>query len=743
MAKNGEKIRARIPQRDSAWELTRLETSPCTLACPTRINARGYVSLVSDGRFAEALALIRERNPFPGVCGRVCPRPCEAACTRGKYDEPIAICALKRFVFDIEMKRGINPAVPVAASRPHKVAVVGAGPAGLSAARELALLGYPVTVFEARSQPGGMMNLIPEFRLPHAVVRREARAILDAGIELVTGTTFGTDVTWNQLKRRGYKALLLGTGAWGEKWKWGRGGLAGVHHAIDFLERAALEIEDASVIVAGDGMMALDCARTAVRLGASSVVFVLGASRERAPVHRGDLAQAEKEGVKTLPLTRPSRLLAKGGKLTGVGLVKLREGGADATGRREIFEISGSEATGSCDVFVDAYARGSEVKGFASGLDLTLSPLGLVSIDAETSAAGAKGVFAAGDLVTGPRSVVEAIASGQKAAYGIHHYLSGETVPSPLDLTIDDAVAHREFTLETVPDSPAPREAMPLEAAKERRNDFREVERGYAAQRARREAQRCLRCGPCGECEVCVDICDKKDFLLRLGDDLVMNVHAGREFWSRSPESVVLELGAERVETKILRTAAAVDAEICVGCGRCQEICAYRAVQVETLSGGRFIARVDELACKGCGTCASVCPTGAIDQRNFAFDDILRKLETIAPSRTKVLFVCHWARPERIDLPRDVLVIETMCAGRVAPRLILEAVLRGSPKVLVAGCGEEECHYGFGSAAGSRAVRGARALLKLFGHRSEIVSEIATKPEEFALAVNKWAWKSK
>jgi len=743
MAKSGEKIRARIPSEKAAWELMSLETSPCTLACPTRINARGYVSLIADGRFAEALALIRERNPFPGVCGRVCPRPCEAACTRGKYDEAIAICALKRFVFDLEMKRGINPAAPAEMRRAEKVAVIGAGPAGLSAARELALLGYPVTVFEAKGMPGGMMNIIPEFRLPRAVVRREARAILNLGIELVTGARFGADITWNQLKRRGYKALLLGTGAWSEKWKWGKPGTRGVHHAIDFLQSAALEIEDTRVIVAGDGLMALDCARTAARLGASSVLFVLGTSRERAPVHPNDLAQAEKEGVKVLFLARPSRLVMKGTQLAGIRLVKLREGKADATGRRETFEISGSEVTGACDVFIDAYTRGIDVRGFGSGLGLKVSALGTLGIDAETSGAGAKGIFAAGDLVTGPRSVVEAIASGQKAAYGIHHYLSGETAASPLDLTVDEAVAHREFAFEMVPGSHAPREAMPLEAAKARKSDFREIEKGYPAQTARREAQRCLRCGPCGECAVCVDICEKKDLLLRVSDDLVMNVHAGREFWSRAEESIVLELGDERLEAAALRTVAVVDAELCIGCGRCQEICGYRAVQVESIPGGRFVARVDELACKGCGTCASVCPTGAMDQRNFAATDIRKKLDSVAQSRAKVLFVCRWARPERLDLPRDVLVVETMCSGRVSPQLILEAVLRGSPKVLVAGCGGEDCHYGFGSAAGSRAVREARELIRLFGYKPEMVTEIAAKPEEFALAVNKWAWKSK
>jgi NADPH-dependent glutamate synthase beta subunit-like oxidoreductase/coenzyme F420-reducing hydrogenase delta subunit/Pyruvate/2-oxoacid:ferredoxin oxidoreductase delta subunit len=743
MEKDAGAITIRDPRNARSWKLVPLETSPCTLACPTRINARGYVSLVSGGRFAEALALVRERNPFPGVCGRICPRPCEAACTRGKYDEPVAICALKRFVFDLEMKRGIDPAVPAPVRRAEKVAVVGAGPAGLAAARELALLGYPVTVFEAQDRPGGMMNLIPAFRLPSAVVVRETCAILQAGIELVAGTEFGKDVTWNALKRRGYRALLLGTGARRPAWKWGAPSVKGVVHAIDFLRYAALEIEDKRVVVAGDGMMALDCARTAVRLGAKSVTLAIGRSRELAPVRAEDLVQAEKEGVKTLFLARPARVATKGRRLAGIFFVRLEEGRPDATGRRDTREITGSEFSGDADVFVDAHGRGIDVKGFSSALGLSTTPAGVLAADPATSAAGVEGVFAAGDLVTGPRSVVEAIASGQKAAYRIHHYLSGETIASPFDLTIDGSVARREFTLEAAPGAAARREPMPLETAAKRKKDFGEAEKGYAPQAARREAGRCLRCGPCGECEVCVDICEKKDYILRLGEDVSVNVHAGREFWSSTPDRVILELGAERAEALPIRTFCEVDENLCIGCGRCADLCGYKAVQVEARPGGRFVAHVDELACKGCGSCAAVCPTGAIDQRNFDRASVMKRLEGISSSRAKALFVCHWARPERLDLPRDVVVIETMCAGRVSPRFILEAVLRGSPKVLVCGCAEENCHYGFGRSSAGRVVEQCRSLLRLFGFRSEIVTEISTNPGEFALAVNKWAWKSK
>ena len=752
---SNDRIRVGVPHSDRSWELVPLETAPCTLACPTRINARGYVSLVSDGRFAEALDLIRERNPFPGVCGRVCPRPCEAACTRGRYDEPVAICAIKRFVFDLEMQRGIDPAAPLPKTRAEKVAVVGAGPAGLSAAFELAKLGYPVTIFESRPQPGGMMNYIPSFRLPKKVVRREARAILEAGIELASGVAFGSDVTWNALKRRGYRALILATGAWKPAWRWGAAGTAGVLHALDLLAleheteaRGAVEpkiaaaIRGKRVVVAGDGMMALDCARTAVRLGARSVTYVVGRSRDLAPLHALDVTAAEQEKVRFVFLARPSRLVKRGKLLAGVACVELEETKADATGRREIREISGSEFLVEADAFVDAHTRAVDTRGWSKGLALPMTEAGTVAIDPESGSAGPRGVFAAGDLVAGPRSVVEAIASGQKAAYGAHRFLSGETVVNPFDLAIDDAIAGREYALEVAPETKAARAPMPLEPVKERARDFSEVETGYADQVARREAQRCLRCGPCTECAVCVDICEKKDFRIRVDDELEVSAHAGREFWAALPERVTLAVGDDRLEGVAVRTIARVDERRCVGCGRCAAVCGYKAVQIEPRPGGVFVARVDELACKGCGNCSPVCPTGAMDHVGFETEELAKRLAAVN-ARTKVLFVCRWARPARLDLPRDVVIIETMCAGRASTALIVEAALRGSQRILVCGCDEERCHYGFGRARAHLAVEQAREILRLFGFGPGVLTEVSTNPEEFALAVDKWAWKTK
>lgn len=753
MSERNDAIRIRFKESGPVWELAALEASPCTLACPTRINVRGYVSLVADGRFAEALDLIRQRNPFPGVCGRICPRPCEAVCVRGKYDESIAICSLKRFVSDIEMRRGMDYDFPRGKSRKQLVAIVGAGPAGLSAAVALLRLGYQVTIFDAEERPGGMMNLIPSFRLPGDTVRRECKAILSSGARFVGGVRFGEDITWKLLKRRGFEALLLACGAGKPKERWKPQAPRSVIHALEILEasgcaerskseKISKTVEGKRIVVSGTGMMALDSARAALRLGASRVVEIVGCRRELAAFHRDDLAYAEKEGVAFEFLSKAKRLESRHGKMSSVVCVRLCESEPDSTGRREAFEKKDSEFSIEADLLIDAEAREVDFKTLGKELSFEKTPAGTVAIESETYFAGKPGVFAAGDMVTGPRSVVEAIASGEKAAYAIHRYLSGESLVSPLDLTPDKSLSKREFSLQSVPEKTLERTKMQTEKSKERKRDFREVEKGFHAQQARREAQRCLRCGPCSECTVCVDICEKKDFILELSEERSLDIHAGREFWSSSPDSVVVEAGVHSLEAKVLRTLVQVNEELCVGCGRCSEICAYRAVQVEPRAESSFIARVDEIACKGCGNCVSVCPTGALDQINFEKSTISKKLETISP-RSKVLFICRWARPAVMDLPRDVVVIESMCIGRLEPRFVVEAAMRGSRRIMIAGCLEHECHYGFGRAAGHAVVERSREILRIFGFGPKVLSEVSTDPAEFSIALDRWAWRSK
>ncbi len=738
---------------DRSWELLPLETSPCTLACPTRINARGYVSLVADGRYEQALALIRERNPFPGVCGRICPRPCEAACRRGEFDEAIAICALKRFVFDLEMRRGVDPTAPARITRDERVAVIGAGPAGLSAASELARAGYPVTVFEALDSPGGLMNVIPSFRLPERIVKREVDIILGSGIELVTGTVFGRDITWNGLRRRGYRALILATGAQRPSWRFPPRGVAGHIHALDFLRlsaglggrragrRGGFSVKDMKgtrVVVLGSGMLALDAARTALRFGAGSVRLITATSRDLTSMLAGDLAAAVEEGVMVTYLAEPMKIEGSGGHIKGVRCIRLREASHDATGRAKRFLREGSGFDVPADVVLDASSReiGSPVRVGRRSLERTA--VDTVAVDRATMSTNVSGVFAAGDMVTGPRSVVEAIASGQKAARGIRSYLEDSSIPSVYDTLDGGQRVCREYALERLPERHVSRYSIPLVEAKDRRTNFEEVERGYGERAAKLEAQRCLRCGLCAECTVCTDICERRDFRLAVDEDRTITVHAERDIWSLGPSSVFAEIDGTIHEVPTARTVCRVSPEYCVGCGRCEDVCGYGAVRVNTFPGGRFTAEVSEVACKGCGNCVAVCPTGAMDQSNFEREHFHVLLAGIEPGTTRVLFVCRWARPEVVDLPSDVRVIETMCTGRLTPALIIGAVQGGSISVMVCGCSEDRCHYGEGRRNGHEAIARSRDILSLLGYDPALVIETSSDPRGFNEAVRSW-----
>ncbi len=741
------------PGDERPWELVPLETSPCTLACPTRINARGYVSLVADGRFDEALALIRERNPFPGVCGRVCPRPCEAACRRGGFDDAIAICALKRFVFDVEMQRGIDPTMPARINRKEKIAVVGAGPAGLAAALDLARAAYPVTIFEAGDEPGGMMNVIPDFRLPKRVVKREVEIILGAGIELVTGTRFGKDITWNTLRRRGYRALLIATGAQRPSWRFPARHAAGCYHALDLLRMIAGvavrpgkgrngvtedQINRKRVVVLGGGMLALDAARSAVRLGARSVKLVTGTSGELVPMAAGDLAAAVEEEVRIVYLAEPTELVRTGGRLKGVRCVRLRAETRDATGRVQTSRREASDFEIDADIVIDAFSREIDIRRLAGALRLASTMVNTVAVDGATMASGMPGVFAAGDMVTGPRTVVEAIASGQKAARGIRAYLEGEHLQSIYDSLDDDRRHPREFALERLPEEHARQFAVPLAEPKQRRTDFREVERGFSGRIAKLEAQRCLRCGLCAECVTCTDICERGDLEIALGDDRTITVHAERAFWDGKPQEVTVGLDGGLRRTTAVRTVCRVQPELCVGCGRCEQVCGFSAARVNTFPGGRFVTEVNEIACKGCGTCVAVCPTGAMDQINFERSRLHASIDGIERGTTRILFVCRWARPEMIDVPEDVRVIEVMCTGRLTPAMIIEAVRTGSAGVMVCGCREDRCHYGGGRRLGDAVVARSRNMLSLLGYDPHLVAETVCDPRDFHRTIRSW-----
>ena len=409
------------------------ETPACQETCPVHIDIRRYVGLIAEGKFLEALEVIRERNPLPSICGRVCHHPCEGMCNRGQQDEPIAIEKLKRFAVDYEMnlrRQGLLPK-PSPPKKPtkEKVAIVGAGPAGLTCGHDLAKLGYEVTIFEKESVPGGMLYLcIPEYRLPRDVIEYDVDSIRDLGVDIRLGTPIGKDLTLDDLRKQGYKAIFMGIGAHkGLKLRVpGEDEFEGFIDCIEFLKRVNLGDKSKPgkrVIVIGGGNSAIDSARVALRLGCEEVYILYRRSRKEMPANEWEIEEAEHEGVQIHYLAAPVKILGKNGRVAGMECTKMELGKLDASGRRRPIPIKGSEFTIEADVIIPAISQQPDISFLSEGHGLEISRWDSFVIDERTMQTNLPDVFAGGDAVTGPATVIEAIAAGHRAAAGIDHYL--------------------------------------------------------------------------------------------------------------------------------------------------------------------------------------------------------------------------------------------------------------------------------------------------------------------------------
>jgi heterodisulfide reductase subunit A len=409
------------------------ETPICQETCPVHIDIRRYIGLVVERKYAEALAVIREKNPLPAICGRVCNHPCEDACNRGWQDEPLSIDAIKRFVADWEtvLKREgklVWPSPPKHTRR-EGVAIVGAGPAGLTVAHDLALAGFTPTVFEAAPVPGGMLWLgIPEYRLPRDVIELEVEYIKNMGVEILYDTPVGPGLTLDDLRKRGFQAIFLGVGAHkGLKLRVpGEDEFEGFEDCIVFLRR--VNLGDTSkpankVIVIGGGNSAIDAARTALRVGCDEVHIVYRRSRKEMPANPWEVEAAEEEGVKISYLAAPVKIIGERGKVVGMECTRMRLGKLDASGRRRPVPIEGSEFTIDADLIVPAISQRPDIAFLGDDHGLDISRWESFEIDNATGATNVPGIFAGGDDVTGPSTVIEAIAAGHRAARGIVEYL--------------------------------------------------------------------------------------------------------------------------------------------------------------------------------------------------------------------------------------------------------------------------------------------------------------------------------
>ncbi|MBN1504347.1 MAG: NADH-quinone oxidoreductase subunit NuoF [Candidatus Eisenbacteria bacterium] len=476
--------------------------APCQSACPVGTEAWRYVAHIARGENEEAYRAIREPNPFPSVCARVCNHPCEAHCRAGTGGgEAISIRALKRFITDNTDPSVYTPKRLRAVTKDSdRVAVVGAGPAGLTAAHQLSLMGYKVTLFEKEGRPGGMLlSTIPEYRLPKKVVEKEIQALLDENMTVECNKTLGADFTLAGLFADGYKAVFLALGAHKSRALGVEGeNLSGVYSSMDFLKEFNLNgkaVARGRVGVVGGGNSAVDAARVALRQrGVTGVTIYYRRTREEMPAFREEVDAAIEEGVRLEVLTTPVRVLAKGGNAAGVELRKNRLGEMDSSGRRRPVEIPGSEYMEPVDTLITAISESPEldfvVKGDPASPETT--DWGTLKVDPDTLCTSQAGVFAGGDVVRGPNTVVEAIADGKKAAVVIDRYLRGQELKQPKTVKLPSVyVAQVEVPEE---EGGARRVETPHIPIESRKKGFAEVERPFTAEQAKREARRCLRC---------------------------------------------------------------------------------------------------------------------------------------------------------------------------------------------------------------------------------------------------------
>ncbi len=514
--------------------IEKLGKAPCASVCPGDIHVQGYIALIAQERFQEALDLIREAIPFPGILGRICTHPCELNCRRSEIDTPVAIRLLKRFVADWEFDNTAKPQtqrIPEELVPPdaQKVAVVGSGPAGMTVADRLARRGYHVTVFEKLPVIAGMLSVgIPAYRLPRKVIDREYRRIEALGVEIRLNTTIGPKGahTLDGLFKMGYEAVCLAIGAHkslslripGEE-------LHGVVQGITLLKtinltqrldaakyKAALKrilprSDKIRAAVLGGGNTAMDVARTLKRVGVQDVCVVYRRTRAEMPALPEEIADTEKEDIAIEFLTAPSRIIGDSeSRVTGLECIRMKLGEPDDSGRRRPIPVNGSEFRMPLDLVVLAIGQVPDIEGLEPGLGSTLTRDKRIQINPVTFVTRRPGVFAAGDAVTRDKmSAIEAIGMGKKAAAEIDAYLRGLSSAEDSPGVGEIPVAHRELSEAEL--LPKPRVPAPNLSMEKRLTSFAEIELGYSQEQAVAEAQRCLMCGPCSECLACVQAC--------------------------------------------------------------------------------------------------------------------------------------------------------------------------------------------------------------------------------------------
>ena len=490
-----------------AFAIEKGDRAPCRLACPGGLNVQGYVNMVKMGRYKEALEIIMEDLPLPGVLGRICPHGCEDACRRCDVDDPVAIRDLKRLAADKFDCREVE--IECVPTREEKVAIVGSGPAGLSCAYHLARRGILSTIYEALPEPGGMLRVgIPAHRLPREILNQEIEVITNLGVEIKTNTPIGSDLSIDDLLDNGYKAVYLALGAHkgielgipGEK-------ANGVRQGVDFLREVNLTGKTEvgkNVAIIGGGNVAIDVARSALRLGADKVNIIYRRTRNEMPAWEEEIQAAEDEGSEITYLSAPQEVLTKDGSVVGLRCIRMELSEPDSSGRKRPIPIPGSEYDIEIDQLIPAIGQRPDLSAIEDVTGLTFSRWGTTEVDAVTFATEREGVFAGGDLQTGPWVAIGAIGAGKEAAESILRYIEKRDLAAGREPIVYEDPCYRPIP----EDEPViTRAKMPELPVEKRQGNFNEVELGYEEAAGQQEAARCLNCGYCCECYRCVEAC--------------------------------------------------------------------------------------------------------------------------------------------------------------------------------------------------------------------------------------------
>lgn len=592
--------------------------APCQLACPANTDCQGYVGLIANGRFDDALKLIKDKIALPASIGRVCPHPCEKACRRAKVEEPINIAQLKAFAADLDLK-GDTYLPEIAESTGKKVAIVGGGPAGLTAALYLRTKGHEVTVFDMMDKMGGMLRYgIPQYRLPKEVLDSEISVIEKTGVRLVNNVKFGKDITLDMLKSVN-DAVILAPGAWKSTPMRVKGeDINGVYGGIDFLRSViqgkSVEIGD-RVAVCGGGNTAMDACRTAVRLGAKEVYVIYRRTEQEMPAEEMEIKESKEEGVIYKFLTNPVEIHGENGKVCGMTLQLMELGEPDASGRRRPVAMEGKTEYLPVDSVIMAIGQKLDPTDF-SGVQLT--ERGTILADEDTFETSIKGVFAIGDATNKGASIaIDAIGEADKCVKVVDAYLKGEEI----DFTPKYISKRDEDRIDVSGKEVQPRTVAKVLDADNRKNNFDEVSLGLTMEEAQKEAQRCLECG-CREYFKCK--------LLSVAQRYDINPE---RFAGEMPQKYTRDENAfiER------NTAKCILCGLCVR--SCKEVMDISAIGLlgrgfKTSISPAFALPLDQTKCTNCGLCVKLCPTGALTEKSALKKQVPLKEEYTVEKRT-------------------------------------------------------------------------------------------------------------